>query len=72
MNVDESAEEQRERTAAAFRKAGLSLEAVWMHYFSIGGDARELEIDAYLNRSYMLRPVERDLLDHAVHELAGH
>jgi hypothetical protein len=41
MNVDESAEEQRERTAAAFRKAGLTLEAVWMHYFSIGGDAGE-------------------------------
>ena len=39
MNVDESAEEQRERTSAAFRKAGLTLEAVWMHYFSIGGDA---------------------------------
>ncbi len=72
MNVDQRAEGQRERTAAAFRKAGLSLEAVWMHYFSIGGDAGELEIDAYLNRSYMLRPVERDLLDHAVNELDGH
>ena len=72
MNVDETAEEQRERTAAAYRKAGMTLESLWLHYFSIGGDAGELEIDAFLNRSYMLRPVLRDLLDHAVHELNGH
>ncbi|MFB8368753.1 hypothetical protein ACLKOZ_05725 [Arthrobacter sp. R4] len=72
MNVDETAEEQRERTAEAYRQAGLTLESLWLHYFSIGGDAGELEIDAYLNRSYMLRPVQRDLLDHAVHELDGH
>jgi hypothetical protein len=72
MNADETAEEQRERTAAAYRSAGLALEALWLHYFSIGGDAGELEIDAYLNRSYMLRSVQRDLLDHAIHELDGH
>ena len=72
MNADETAEEQRERTAAAYRKAGLTLELLWLHYFSIGGDAGEVEVDAYLNRSYMLRPVQRDLLDHAVHELDGH
>jgi hypothetical protein len=71
MSVDETAEEQRNRTSAAFEAAGLSLEALWMHYFSIGGDAGELEIDAYLNRSYMLRGVQRDLLDHAIHELDG-
>lgn len=72
MNGEETAEEQRERTSAAYRAAGLNLESLWMHYFSIGGDAGELEIDAYLNRSYMLRPVQRDLLDHAIHELDGH
>jgi hypothetical protein len=71
MTVDETAEEQRDRTSAAFQAAGLNLEALWMHYFSIGGDAGELEIDAYLNRSYMLRGVQRDLLDHAIHELDG-
>ena len=36
MNADETAEEQRERTAAAYRKAGLTLELLWLHYFSIG------------------------------------
>ncbi|WP_457965239.1 hypothetical protein M1E17_02575 [Arthrobacter sp. D1-29] len=71
MTVDETAEEQRDRTSAAFQAAGLSVEVLWMHYFSIGGDAGELEIDAYLNRSYMLRGVQRDLLDHAIHELDG-
>lgn len=72
MNSNGAAEEQRERTAAAYRSAGLTLEALWLHYFSIGGDAGEMEVDAYLNRSYMLRPVQRDLLDHAVYELDGH
>ena len=31
--------------------------------------AGALEIDAYLHGSYMLRPIQRDLLDHAIYEL---
>lgn len=72
MSLDGSAEEQRRQTAAVYRKANLKLGTVWMHYFSIGGDAGELEIDAYLNGSYTLPPIQGDLLAHAVHELMLH
>ena len=33
--------------------------------------AGALEIDAYLHGSYMLRPIQRDLLDHAIYELGN-
>jgi hypothetical protein len=71
MSLDPDGEAQRERTAKAFRQADLEVDEVWMHYFSIGGDAGALEIEAYLHGSYMLRPIQRDLLDHAIYEL-GH
>lgn len=70
MTVDGMADEQRERAAEAFREAGLTVDEVWMHYFGIGGDAGAMEVDAYLHGSYMLRPIQRDLLDHALHELS--
>jgi hypothetical protein len=69
MSVDGDGEAQRDRTAKAFRRADLEVDELWMHYFSIGGDAGAMEIEAYLNASYMLRPIQRDLLDHAIYEL---
>ena len=69
MSVDPDGEVQRERTAKAFRQTDLEIDELWMHYFSIGGDAGALEIEAYLHGSYMLRPIQRDLLDHAIYEL---
>jgi hypothetical protein len=33
--------------------------------------AGAMEIDAYLHGSYMLRPIQRDLLDHAIYELGN-
>lgn len=71
MSVDSDGEVQRERTAQAFRQADLEIDELWMHYFSIGGDAGALEIEAYLHGSYMLRPIQRDLLDHAIYELGN-
>ncbi|MBD1542616.1 hypothetical protein G9E11_10215 [Arthrobacter sp. IA7] len=69
MSVDGDGEAQRELTAKAFRHAELEIDDLWMHYFSIGGDAGAMEIEAYLHGSYMLRPIQRDLLDHAIYEL---
>jgi hypothetical protein len=69
MSTDREGEAQRERTAKSFRAADLEIDQLWMHYFSIGGDAGALEIEAYLHGSYMLRPIQRDLLDHAIYEL---
>ncbi|MGN7251677.1 MULTISPECIES: hypothetical protein [unclassified Arthrobacter] len=71
MSVDGEGEAQRELTAKAFREADLEVDELWMHYFSIGGDAGALEIEAYLHGSYMLRPIQRDLLDHAMYELGN-
>ena len=69
MSIDAAAEAQRHLTSQVFRQSDLGLDALWIHYFSIGGDAGPLEIDAYLHDSYMLRPVQRDLLDHAIEEM---
>ena len=71
MKRDPEGEAQRERTVRAFRQADLDVDELWIHYFSIGGDAGAMEIEAYLHGSYMLRPVQRDLLDHAIHELGN-
>ncbi|MFF2028703.1 hypothetical protein [Arthrobacter sp. NPDC058192] len=73
MNVDSDGEAQRDRAARAFRQAQLDIDQLWMHYFSMGGDAGAMETEAYLHGSYMLRPIQRDLLDHAIYELGdGH
>lgn len=71
MTGDLEGEAQRERTAKAFRSTDLQMDQLWMHYFSIGGDAGAMEIEAYLHGSYMLRPIQRDLLDHAIFELGN-
>lgn len=71
MSADHDGEAQRNRTARAFRQAQLDVDKLWMHYFSIGGDAGAMEIEAYLHGSYMLRPIQRDLLDHAIYELGN-
>ncbi|MCC9205962.1 hypothetical protein [Arthrobacter sp. zg-Y769] len=40
-----------------------------MRYFSIGGAAGEYEVDAYINGSLSLPPLQRDILAHAANEL---
>jgi len=71
MSADQDGEAQRNRTSRAFRQAELDIDKLWMHYFSIGGDAGAMEVEAYLHGSYMLRPIQRDLLDHAIYELGN-
>ncbi|SFT91974.1 hypothetical protein [Arthrobacter sp. ov118] len=71
MSVDSDGEAQRDGAAKAFREAGLDVDDLWMHYFSMGGDAGAMETEAYLHGSYMLRPIQRDLLDHAIYELSN-
>ena len=56
-------------TSEAIEQAGLSLNRVWLRYFSISGEAGEYEIDAYLNGSFTLSTIQADLLSHAVNEL---
>jgi hypothetical protein len=52
-------------------QAGLTTGQVWLRYFGLTGDAGEYEVDAYLNGMLTLPAVQRDLVSHAVNELAG-
>ncbi|WP_146364075.1 hypothetical protein [Arthrobacter yangruifuii] len=61
--------EQRQLLKKALDDARLSVPEVWMRYFSIGGAAGEYEVDAYINGSLSLPPLQRDILAHAANEL---
>ncbi len=51
------------------REAGLGLDQVWFHYFSLGGDAGMFEVEAFLHHALRLPQLQRDMLAHAVNEL---
>jgi hypothetical protein len=63
------AEEQRAMTSAAVADSGFSVGEVWLHYFSLGGEVDEYEIEAYLAGLMPIPPLECDLLALAVNEL---
>lgn len=69
MGFDTVEPEQRRRLREALSQAGLGVSQLWMQYFSIGGEAGEYEVDAYLNGSLSLPPLQRDVLAHAANEL---
>ncbi len=62
-------EHQRLLLLRAVRHAHISSSELWLHYFAIGGDAGEYEVEAYLHGSFTLPPLQRDLLAHAANEL---
>lgn len=65
--------DQARAVRAALSAADLELGRVWMHYFRLGGDVSELEVDAYLHQALPLPALQRDLLAQSVTELAdGH
>lgn len=66
------ASEQARLLRVAIDRAGLGLHQVWMHYFSIGGNAGEVEVEAFLHHALPLPRLERDMLAHAVNELVDH
>ncbi len=57
-----------ERIDAARRRAGLSLEGLWIRYFELGGLAGVMELDAFLRGALVPARLERDILAHAVNE----
>jgi hypothetical protein len=63
------ASEQARLLRLAIDRAGLGLHQVWIHYFSIGGNAGEVEVEAFLHHALPLPTLERDMLAHAVNEL---
>jgi hypothetical protein len=52
----------------AFDAADLTVEELWVRYFSFGGDAGQMEIDAYLNGAIAMPPMQHDMLAHAINE----
>jgi Stage II sporulation protein E (SpoIIE) len=60
--------EQRRTLAAACRRAQLGVDELWLRYFALGGDAGQLEVEAYLHGALILPSVQRDLLAQAVNE----
>jgi hypothetical protein len=69
MDDDAAGRQQAHLVRQAIETAGIELGRLWVHYFSIGGDAGELEIDAFLHHSLTLPVLQRDLLAHATNEL---
>ncbi|MFJ6002892.1 hypothetical protein [Arthrobacter sp. NPDC092385] len=62
-------EYQRVNLLRAIRHAQIDASELWLHYFGLGGDAGEYEVEAYLHGSFTLPPLQRDLLAHAANEL---
>ncbi|MFF0991450.1 hypothetical protein [Kocuria nitroreducens] len=61
---------QARALCAALEATDLGLDRLWMHYFRLGGEARVMEVDAYLHHALALPGLQRDLLAWAVQELA--
>ncbi|YCK79764.1 hypothetical protein M1D89_01675 (plasmid) [Arthrobacter sp. D3-18] len=64
-----SEQEQIRGLKVALKESDISVEELWLKYFSIGGNIGEYEVDAYVETSFPLPPMERDLLAHAANEL---
>lgn len=52
----------------AAEAAELTLDELWLRYFSLGGLAGRFEVDAYLNGAIAMPPVEHDTLALAINE----
>jgi hypothetical protein len=69
MDDDAAGRQQAHLVRQALEAAGIEVGQLWVHYFSIGGDAGEMEVDAFLHHSLTLPVLQRDLLAHATNEL---
>ena len=52
----------------ARRRAGLTVQSLWSHYFELGGSASPTEVDAFLAGALVPPRIERDTLAHAINE----
>ena len=68
MALSNEESEQRRGIAASLPYTGLSLDELWLKYFTLGGQAGELEVEAYLHGAMSLPDLQRDILAHAVNE----
>ncbi|WP_104165728.1 hypothetical protein [Arthrobacter sp. SX1312] len=64
-----TAQAQQRSARFAADAAELTVQELWLHYFSIGGNVRAFELDAYLNGVYPLPVGDRNLVALALNEL---
>ena len=67
--VDE--QNQQRLTREAIEAGHLSSVEVWLYYSGLGGELESFEVDAYLHGLLAMRAVQRDILSHAVNEMAA-
>ncbi|RKS67948.1 hypothetical protein CLV35_3854 [Motilibacter peucedani] len=65
---EDRAELQRRALAAALARKAVTLSSVWLRYFSLGGEADELEVEGWLQGLVQLPAMQRDMLAQAVNE----
>jgi hypothetical protein len=53
---------------SAQKRAELSLDDLWLHYFTLGGGASSLEIEAFLGHLHEIGDYQQDILAHALNE----
>jgi hypothetical protein len=63
-----SADTQRSALQILVQRRFLPLDELWLAYFSLGGTADTLEIEAYLQGALSLPAMEVDVLAHAANE----
>ncbi|MCS7475910.1 PP2C family protein-serine/threonine phosphatase [Umezawaea endophytica] len=68
MDADSRLEAQRRALTASLRRADLTLEQLWIRYFSLGGEVGLTEVEAYLHGMMPLPADQCDVLAHAVNE----
>jgi len=56
------------RFQRALEAADLTVDELWLRYFSMGGEAGRFEIDAYLNGAIALPPIQHDVVAHVINE----
>jgi hypothetical protein len=52
----------------AYEASQLTVGELWLRYFALGGEASEMEVDAYLNGAIALPSFQHDMLAHAINE----
>jgi hypothetical protein len=68
MALGDEESEQRQRFAESLRHADVSIEELWLRYFTLGGHAGQFEVEAYIHGAMALPSLQRDILAHALNE----
>jgi hypothetical protein len=63
------ASEQRRAAAEWFQDANAGLGKLWTYFYSVGGDADEVALDAYLHELADLPPLQASLLAVTMREM---